>query len=612
MVVATHEGRELDREAKAHMALAVLLRKDRSPAKRDEVRRVLQSKLSTAKIVEAIRRIDSESDDLEDDIETEGPQPPEEPEQPQEESAAEQESERRRISRVPNPYRLTLPKLKSVLKLPRVTSPFFRYLFREFPRIAEFGRVTHVFSPVFLLPILRLESGIPQFFSESLVAWSNELLSLLAPTLIVGWRHLSKRRYNMLVALDRLCREISSTNFRLLNPRDRGLIDKLRTLETLFLTFHYRSENAEEAVEALGDAMSQESELGKRADRAQLLANRILLPEFTMPSLYNLLLGLNMMKFRAAVTFKELLANDLGELFETEVHACDPEVESKIQALIDELKTKIAKLHREWSHLRRLRELLNVTELDNPDYPEMVQVYEYSSPTLKPRSFAVDRENVMDFAPNFFRRFESSCSPLLNGTVQIEGNGRVELFTSNAFQNELDRLRLTASKLERSAFGFRSFPYARYVAIKREGKGGVSTELEVIAHLQEAATALVSIGNKLERVMGASKGEGESARSSMPVDPSTIQIGRPLHLPHRGAAIARGSWLGGRRVEEAVGAVASVCFQSAVYFYEKGFVESLASERLLHQRIDNHLETVRRIADSSFYDQLVGGILKSS
>jgi hypothetical protein len=595
------------------MALAVLLGKERPPAKREEIRRILQSNLGTAKIVETIKRLDEE---VKDDLDLDEIDPDQDEQQGvlEGEPEASVENEHRRIARVPSPYRLGLPKLKSVLKLPRVRTSFFKYLFREFSRIAEFGRITHVFSPVFLLPILRLEPIVPKFYTESLTSWASELLSFLAPTLIVGWKHLPKKRYNMLAALDRLCREITSTNFRLLNMRDRNLIDKLRILETLFLTFHYRSENAEEAVEALGEAMTREPELGKRADRARLLANRILLPEFTIPSLYNLLLGLNMMKFRTAVAMKELTANDLGELFETEVHACDPEVGAKIQRLVEELKTKIVKLHREWSRLKRFKDLLKVSDRETPDFSDMIEVYEYTSPTLKPKSFAEDRENIMDFAPNFFRRFESCCSPLLNGTILLDGNRRIEIFTAHAFRNELDRLRLTASKLERSAFGFRSFPYERYLAIKREGKGGVSPELEVIAHLQEAATALVGIGMKIEKVLSArgkdSAGDASdapsTARSAPAVDPAAVQAGRPVQLPYYSARVARGSWGAGRRVSEVVTAVASVCFQSAFYLYETTFVETIASERVLYRQMDNHLDTLRRIADQSSYDQLVG------
>lgn len=620
LALATHEGHELDREAKAHMALAVLLRKNRAPEKREEVRRILESNLSTAKIVEAIKRLDSETDE---EPEREGSDSRAvEATIPSEELTRREatKEEPRRPGRAPNPFRWSLPKLKSILKLPRVRTPFFRYLFREFPRIADFGRLTHVFSPVFLLPVLRLETGVPKFFSESLTGWANELLAFLAPVLVVGWRHLSKKHYNMIVALDRLCREITSTNLRLLNLRDRSLIDKLRSLETLFLAFHYRVENAEEVIEALGNSMTRDSELSRKSDRARLLAGRILQPDLTIPSLYNFLLGLNMMKFRTALTLTELLTNDLGELFETESYACDPDVEAKIQALIEELKTKIAKLHREWSRLKRYKDLVTTGEPGTGDFPEMTSVYEFTSSTLKPRSFAEDRENIMDFAPNFFRRFESCCSPILNGVVELKGKGKAEIFASRAFENELDRLRLTASKLERAAFGFRSFPYSRYISIKKEGKGGVSTELEVIAHLQEAASAFVGIGTKLERVLGSTREtpRAESsetavkAQKALPLDPNTLRADRPAVLPHSDALIAAGSWLGGKTVKNAVSAVASVCLQSAVHLHERSFVEALALEGPMHERIQNHLATVRRVADETDYDQLVGILLRDS
>lgn len=608
--MATQEGRELDREAQAHMALAVLLRKRRSPARSEEVRRILQSELSTAEIVESIRRLDSR-------VEAGGAEaPPEDTESHEQPPGAPAPS-----GRAPNPYRLSLSKLRSILKFPRVRAPYFRYLFHEFSRMAQFGRLTHVFSPLFLLPLIRLEASIPRFFIESLIPWANELQAFLAPVLVIGWKYLSKKEYNTIVALDRLCREVASVNFRLLNPRDRNLIDKLRTLEALFLSFHYDPETAGDVVKAVDKVMTAEPELSPKADQTRQLANQILQPELTMPSLYNVLLGLNMVKYRKVLTLPELLTSDLGELFEAQSYACVPAVETEIRAMIDELKNKIVKLHWEWNRLKRLKELLNMGQSDEPRYLELARLYEYGSSTLQTRFFKEDQKNIMDFALHFFRRFEAFCYPLLGGSVRLDEDGRVEIFSIGVFQNELDRLRLTASKLERAAFGFRSFPYSRYLSIRRDGKAGISAELDVVARLDEATSALISVGRKLERILASStrnptstevSAEEQAMRPQQPVDTVPSPGSRPVLIPYRGEPIAAGSWLSGMSVSDALSAVASVCLQGAFYLYDPAFIQMIASEHTVRRQIDNHLEVVRRLADAPAYDQLVAVLLQTS
>lgn len=317
------------------------------------------------------------------------------------------------------------------------------------------------------------------------------------------------------------------------------------------------------------------------------------------------------------MSLNDLLTNDFGELFETESYACDPDIAAKIQSLVEELKLKIAKLHREGSRLKRLKDLVKIEpDLEQQELPEMVQLYERPTSTLSSRSFEEDRDNVMDCALNFFRRFESSCSGLLSGSVALKGKGKLQIFAATTFQNELDRLRLTASKLERAAFGFRRFPYSRYLAIKRSGKGAVSTELEVITDLEDASSALVSLGSKLEQVLNSSRaavspagGAQCDARGYRPIDRSFFQSGRAIALPYQEAVVADNSFLKTKTVRGAIEAVASVCLQSAVYFYEKPFVEALATERAINERLERQLQTVRRIGDKAVYDQIVGLLL---
>ena len=611
----SQERRGLDKEAEAHIALGVLLRKKRSPEKREQVRQLLQSNLSTSRLVSEIRRLDSGPTDHA------SPQDEETEVQLGEESAASPEQEPApppveiTVGRGPMPFRFTIPKLKSILKLPLLRTPFFRYLFVELPKIVDFGRVSHVFSPPFLIPLIRLDESVRPLLHEWIQSWSTELLSYLKPVLQVGWRHLSKREYNMIVALERLCREIGTVNFQLLNLRDRGLLDKMRALETLFLALHYAPETVDELLAAVGEVMRSEHDLIDRAERAELLVFRLLVKDFTIPSLYNVILGLNMMKLRRAFTMQELLSPDLGDLFDSSSFACDHEVQTSIDKFMEEASSRLLRLRTEWSRARRVVGMLRVGEDRNPDYSLLRELYEFSPGMRTGRSFAEDRENVMVLAPMLLRRFDAEFAALLGGKIGVRGIGKREIFTEHFFRSEFDRIRLSISKIERHAIGFRSFPYARYAAIRREGTGAVSTEIEVIGYLQEALQALVSVGRRIDELLALSSSRRDdssrperAARMPRPVDPSVLQLTRPFELPFASDQIGEEGYLRGKTLSDALQIAAAACFQTAMYLHDHSMVDTVAAEVRLSSQIESQMEVVRRIGDSRAYDELRSGL----
>lgn len=648
------DRRELDREAEAHSALGVLLRKKRSPEKREEVRRLLASNLSTAGIVDAIREVDARPDEPESG---EAEQPETTLEEPREgatnsedevasawargagargeaagsdlrstsdgaptlgeaaEAYAEVKAEEARESppKPPQPFRFSVSKLRSILKLPQLKAPFLRYLFRELKRMLDFGKISHVFSPLFLLPIVRLDLSVSPLLADWLPSWCTELASYLKPILQVGWKHVSKREYNMIVALERLCSEVESINFKLLNLRDRSLLDKLRTLETLFFAFHYSPDTVPELLDAAGEIMRKEPALTDRAERAELLISRILLKDFTVPSFFNVVVGLNMLRFHRCFTMSDLIAKDLGELFEEGLFACDYEIQAEIDKYLDEAKRRLLRLRTEYGQARRVVGMLRLDQGEVTDFSLLRDLYEQPGVGYDRRSFDEDKDNIMTAAPILFRRFDAAFATLLCGKITIERVGRYEIFTESFFLSELDRMRLATSKIERLAFGFRSLPYDRYLAIKQGGTAAISTESEVMSHLRDALLAVVAVGKRIDRVLAMSRfsqqasGPARSARLPRPLDPSVLQLTHPYELPFANDPIGGGGYLHGKTVSDALSIAAGACFHLAMYLQDRSVIDTVSSEARLRDRIEAQLEIVKRIGDSAVYSELAAG-----
>jgi len=252
------------------------------------------------------------------------------------------------------PLRYRVPALIDILKKPYARIPYFTYLFGDYRRILSFGKFTLVFTPVRFLPDVRMSQAVPLFLNRDLRQWSAELLAIVSMGLEDSWHYLRKNEYNLLVVMKQLCEKILSINFILFDYKDPYLINKLRSLEALFLIFHYREEYQELLRISLQKIVKNDPRLGDKYETAVNLINKILNYDGSTPSLYNIILGLNMRKYRRYLTMRDILCTDLGELINTKDFACPPDIKEKIRVLVAEGRRRLAELR---SHQEKTKKL---------------------------------------------------------------------------------------------------------------------------------------------------------------------------------------------------------------------------------------------------------------
>ena len=564
--------RQIEKEAEEHIALGRLLRKRRSPARRAEVQRILAGPQSVSQKIERIRSLDAEPE-------------------------AAQEGDRQLPAEEPGPTERTehTTRAAQAVKLTPPAASFWAFAFRELPRIRAFGRRTHPLLASWLPPAVRADPALKGFLAQSLQPWAAELSQRLKPVLELGWLHLTKRQYNWLAVLARLCDRILAVDLAHLPWRDRNLIDSLRRLEAQFLLLHCREGNIQDLLASLRTVFEKKTRLESEYGPAADLVRRILSPEVSLPSLYNCLLAFNMMKFRRLLTLADLTRGNFGEAVSSGEFDCPPEIRARIEEYLASSLETLQTLHAQLSEVRRLSGFLSLDEQGQADTRPLAALYGASLET--------DRENIMLLVPHLFTVFERAFQPLLAGSIAVEGSPKAVLFDPSFFQTEFTRLATATDRLEKAVFGFANFPYNRYLAIRGSSMGAIGKELEVLQLVDEGLSVLFTLGKTLARVLalnGVGLREGEAER---PLDPSLLQ-GKPFRLPQAGRRIQARGVLHGLTVEEALGQVVRICFTAGHLLQDPAVFLHFGKEPRLSSQLAGTLRQLEHLLDEKSYTEL--------
>ena len=477
------EGRELEpvvsaeitREADDHIALGLLLRKDRQEPKKSAVQKVLSSALTTAQKVDKIREIDDRQDSV-GVIRVL--------------RQASAQAARGQVSRI-----------SKVIKRPVQSFSYFSFLLREYGRVRQFGRRTHVLDAGIWPPGIRLDPNLPSFLVKQLQAWAGELSPRLQVVVEHGWLHLTPRQYNHIVLVKRLSDRIHSFDFLHLNLRDRDLIDRLKRIESLFLMLHYHGETVGTVLGALRTFYEKQHDPEPEIERTHSLVARLLSQDITLPSLYNCLIGLNIFKRRRFLTMSDLAREGLGEMVDGRGFDCDTQVRTRMDGYIDESIDSIKRLHEQLQEARRINSYVSLDDQGRPDIAVLQALYA-SVEARETYDFEADQQNLVVFGSRLLRAFDNVFSPLLNGQCPLTGVGKAPIFARPFFELEFTRIRTLIEKLETGPFHFGSFPLQRYLQIRGARLGAIGNETEVSLLIDEAVGCLVDLGKTLTKVLG--------------------------------------------------------------------------------------------------------------
>jgi hypothetical protein len=490
------------------------------------------------------------------------------------------------------------------VKLNPSNASLFRYLFVEYRKIRAFGNITHVLFPRLIPSGMRLSGDVGATFAKHLQPWAVELLRALSYILRSGWPFLSKKEYNLLVMLNKLCEKISSTDFALLDGGDRNLVDKLRALECHFLVIHYRPEYPEIIVSALEKIAKIDLSTRKEDLRGAIpIVKRILNKGDDLPSLYNFLLGLNMLKYRRYFELQDLIDRGAGEMVSSDTFECDKQTQEEIDFFIEDCKKELVSLHKKKLEILHAKTYVPHNEMGQVDF-KILEFFYVSNDAPDRYDFTKDQENLFLLATRFLRIFLSSFENILNGKIQISGVGYVELFARNFFQIEFTKLRSYTDKLETAAYGFQAqTSYSHYLLVKSGRRAVSESESDAFGILQEALRLLVGLGKKLDRILHSRIPAVEGGEGRAPIEAGALKE-RAFVLPHENGIIKFKTKLGGRRVGEALAFVVSICYLAGVFFRAEEVYNLIGDEVKVCDAVRSKLEVLERVAKPKEYQEL--------
>jgi len=477
------------------------------------------------------------------------------------------------------------------------------FLFRDYLRVQEFGRKAHVLETRLFPPRVRMDSRLAHFLAKEIQPSAVELSARLRPVMEHGWMYLTARQYNLIALLKRLTDRLQGFDFLRLNWRDHNLIDGMRRIESLFLMLHQNPDLVDSILEALRVFFDKRHEEKEEVVRASSLVLEILAEDFTLPSLYNCIVGLNIMKYRRMLTLADLIHEGAGDIVDSLTFDCEDQVRSRMDAYVEDALQSMKKEHEQLQEARRINSYVTVDEQDRPETAVLRQLYASAEPR-SPSDFDADQGNLVLFLSRLLRGYDRIFSPLLGGTYPLEGGEKVTVFSRSFFETDFARLRMVADKLETGPFHFSSFPLSRYLQIKAARLGTVGNETQGTELILEGVGCLVDIGKTLVKVLGArSSGGGGSSGPETPLQPSVLQ-GKAFSLPAENRKLQTRSFLSGKTVIEALGVAVSVCFTMGLLFQDDFLALFLGKERKLLADLHARLRLMENLLEPESFQSL--------
>jgi len=489
------------------------------------------------------------------------------------------------------------------IKTSNTQASFIRYLFIEYRKIRYFGNVTHIFFPRVFPPGVQLSKDVGITFEKYLQPCALKLFEVLSVILNTGWHYLDKIEYNLIVIMKKICEKIGKTDFSLLDCGDRNLVDRFRSLESLFLVLHHESDQLELLYTALKRVVKKLPGPERDGGEVVLLARRILGRDDELPSLYNFLLGLNMLKYRRYFDLQELIQTNCGEVVSNQAYECGKDTQKEIDLYIEETIKALHLLQKRRMEIARVKRHVPIDETGEYSFKILEYFYESTEKTKK-QCFSDDREDVLCLSGRLFSIFVSSFEHILNGKILIPGSGRVELFSKSFFQMELARVSSLIEKLGKLSFHFQyHFTLEQYLVLRQPGKVIHRLEAEAKQLIDEGLAHLSRIGMKLEYVLRMRVPKKNENDADIPLEPGILS-GRAFHLPYEGRVIKYKSRLGGKTVAEALAFIVRICFLSGLYFRTPELFGLLGEEEAVNREIQSKLEAIGRIAQPHVLQEL--------
>jgi hypothetical protein len=470
-------------------------------------------------------------------------------------------------------------------------TPLLKFLFSEYKKICEFGKNTHVlYTKMFPLGI-QLNGDIHITFTKYVQPQSIELYKALAYILKKKWSSLERREYNLVLVLKKLCEKVALINFNLLNYTDKNLLDRLRSLETYFLALYAQEHYPHLLMTAVKRMLEGDTRFKQQIPELLGAMNRLLLPDADTPSLYNFLLGLNMLKYRRFLVMRDLVKRDCGDIMGMQFFEYEEDVQQEIQLFVKECEKNLKFLTAKKQEIELIDQYLPRTESGDVDYG-MLHYFYASSTSEGEYRFESDKGDVVQMSLHILQTYRYSFSNLLSGKVRLFGSGRCRVFTDGCFDEQLLKIDSLIERLAKLSYDYtNAVSFKQYLHMKQSKKFASKIESDSIMLISDALHLVYNLGKRVALALG-----NKIERENKNLIPEQV-----LH----GKIMTDNSRFGGKEVADALSFVVSISFLICHFYHDRYTYALISKESMIHNEIKLKIEMLGRITTPEVYTKFV-------
>jgi|GEM_PF-2784456 len=585
--MSTDESKKTKGDDTDYARLGSLLQKKRSREKSRRVKDILSREIPPEKKIDLIDQVDSEKKTVElSKIE---------------ENSHDLESLLRRENIITREAARYFQKSIKVVPEKRKLHHFFLHDYRE---LRAFCRRSFFTNVRFFPPRVSIDREMTELFFKRIRNDAAELVFSLKLILSIGWQHLDKMEYNLLVELDLLCRQIIDTSIHLMDFRHGQVLAQISQLEGHYFNCHYKNHYTDLIIVKLKDVISLHPELSIEKNRIVSLAQSILENSPHSMNLGSFITAANTARCRRVIPFNNLFQDGYPVIINNFDFECSGEIRHNIDKAIDKSMKELVRDLSQKREMEHIAAYVNIAGDGSFDYQPLADFYNGTS-NIHEGTFEVDREKMLDFIIRFFDAFFPSFTDLLSGEVRFSDNRKGRIFSSAFFQFEMEKLYLLQQRLAKYPYAVKEFSRGDFLKmIKNPGnQSGPKRESAGIA--REILEHLSSMSEKLMRLL---RGHNNTAQQYVAGDPRVISE-EMLHqgsfaIPYYSEKIIEGSEGGGETTREILTRVVSLMLLFSRFVRDERADLFLSGLEQLNRSIAASQERIRRLATVAEYQKM--------
>lgn len=489
---------------------------------------------------------------------------------------------------------------------------FISFLFQDFFRIINFtkkiGRKDDVLRCTVFPPSITVNRRMTRLFQNSFQKYAEMLTPALDNILKIGWRHLGKKDYNLIVQFSNLCKSILSVDLRIFANRGDNIILKLKNIENSFMICNYNHIYTNKIIEIIPEIASKYPEWKSNPKKLEDASKILLLKNASRPSLYNVLLAFNMAYYKRYLTLTDLFNKENLDIIPDYEYECSNDVCEKIDEYVAKQKEELLSFIAEKNDIEKFEKFIPIDENGNYD-TKLLRYYYDKTVVINKKTFIAEKDVIPLLISNIAKVFLRNFENLLYGTVLLENGTTTKIFHPEMFQFETSKLRLFTEKLNKYSYEFKNIDRNRFLSLQSSGKTGTEAEIEIIKIVEEILNIFQTVANRLVEVDRFSVLNPESEitddkDSDISINAQMI-TSKKVTIPYKTVVIKAGDLTNGLSVLNAIHDCIKFCLIAAVYLNDSYISRLLKRKSTILREISSRQSNLKRTAKPDEYDELI-------